>query len=69
MPVDIDQRVIADELIRRAEQLSSARVTFIADEHLLEPIGGVGAFLRYRIADESAAAYNQGDVAPSEARR
>jgi hypothetical protein len=36
---------------------------------LLEPIGGVGAFLRYRIADESAAAYNQGDVAPSEARR
>jgi len=57
--VEIDRRVVADELVRRAEQLSSARVTFIEDENLLEPIGGVGGFLRYRIADESAAAYAQ----------
>jgi peptide chain release factor subunit 1 len=52
VPVEIDHRVVADELVRRAEQLSSARVTFIEDEHLLEPIDGVGAFLRYRIADD-----------------
>jgi peptide chain release factor subunit 1 len=63
LPVEIDRRVIADELIRRAEQLSSARVTFIADENLLEPIGGVGAFLRYRIADESTAAYDPAELA------
>jgi peptide subunit release factor 1 (eRF1) len=62
VPVEIDQRVVADELVRRAEQMSSARVTFVEDEHLLEPIGGVGAFLRYRIADDSAVAYEQGGL-------
>jgi peptide chain release factor subunit 1 len=60
VPVEIDRRVVADELVRRAEKLSSARVSFIEDENLLEPIGGVGAFLRYRIADETAAAYENG---------
>jgi peptide chain release factor subunit 1 len=59
VPVEIDRRVVADELVRRAEKLSAARVTFIEDENLLEPIGGVGAFLRYRMADETAAAYEQ----------
>jgi peptide subunit release factor 1 (eRF1) len=51
VPVEFNQRVVADELIRRAEQLSSARVTFIEDVGLLEPVGGVGAFLRYRITE------------------
>ena len=64
VPVDFDQRVVADELIRRAEQLSSARVTFIEDESLLEPVGGVGAFLRYRVTDDTAVAYEQAGVAP-----
>jgi peptide chain release factor subunit 1 len=67
-PVEIDARIVADELIRRAGQLSSARVTFIEDEGLLEPIGGVGAFLRYRITAENAVPYEQGGVvATSEA--
>jgi peptide chain release factor subunit 1 len=68
VPVEIDSRVVADELIRRAEQLSSARVTFIEDESLLEPIGGVGAFLRYRITADNAVPYEQGGVvSPAEA--
>ena len=64
VPVDFDQQVVADELIRRAEQLSSARVTFIEDESLLEPVGGVGAFLRYRVTDDTPVAYEQAGVAP-----
>jgi peptide subunit release factor 1 (eRF1) len=63
VPVEINQRLVADELVRRAKQLSSARVTFIADASLLEPVGGVGAFLRYRITDETAAPYEQSGVA------
>ncbi len=64
VPVEINARVIADELVRRATQLSSARVTFIEDVSLLEPVGGVGAFLRYRITEESAAPYEQSDAVP-----
>jgi len=64
VPVQLDQRIVADELIRRAEQLSSARVTFIEDKSLLEPIGGVGAFLRYRITPEHAVPYEEADAAP-----
>ena len=41
-----ETRVVADELIRRA-QSSSARVTFIEDPALLAEVGGVGALLRY----------------------
>ena len=68
VPLEIDNHVIADELVRRAKQLSSARVTFIEDASLLEPIGGVGAFLRYRISEDSAAPYEQGGaVSKSEA--
>lgn len=63
VPLEIDGRLIADELVRRAEQLSAARVTFIEDESLLEPIGGVGAFLRYRITEQNAAPFEQGGAA------
>src|SRR6185369_16410476 len=54
VPEELDQRTVADELVRRANVLSSARVTFIEDSTLLERLGGVGAFLRYRISEENA---------------
>ncbi len=46
-----EPRTVADELVKRAEQFSSARITFIEDESILASAGGVGAFLRYRITD------------------
>jgi len=46
----LDQRTVADELVRRANLLSSARVTFIEDDTRLQQVGGVGALLRYRIS-------------------
>ena len=49
LPEELDERTVADELVRRANLLSSARVTFIEDSTRLERLGGVGAFLRYRI--------------------
>jgi peptide subunit release factor 1 (eRF1) len=52
LPEELDQRTVADELVRRANVLSSARVTFIEDSTRLERIGGVGAFLRYRIGSD-----------------
>jgi peptide subunit release factor 1 (eRF1) len=58
----LDQRTVADELIRRATQLSSARVTFIEDASALQNVGGVGALLRYRISAENAAPYEQGQT-------
>ena len=67
-PAKLDHRTIADELIRRATELSSAQVTFIEDASLLEPVGGVGAFIRYRVSADSAAPYEQsGVVSKSEA--
>jgi len=54
VPEELDQRTVADELVRRANVLSSARVTFIEDSTRLERLGGVGAFLRYRISEENA---------------
>jgi peptide chain release factor subunit 1 len=63
-PATVDARNIADELVRRANQLSAARVTFIEDPNLLEPVGGVGALLRYRISAESAAPYEESGVVP-----
>jgi peptide subunit release factor 1 (eRF1) len=60
-PEVLNEKSIADELVRRARQLSSARVTFIEDATRLEQVGGVGALLRYRISDDSAAPYNQTD--------
>ncbi len=64
----VSPRTIADELVRRANQLSSAQVTFIEDSTRLDKVGGVGAILRYRISDNSAAPYEQsGVVSRSEA--
>ena len=61
---ELNQRIIADELVRRANLLSSARVTFIEDDTRLAQLGGVGGLLRYRISDESAVVYEEGDAAP-----
>jgi peptide chain release factor subunit 1 len=67
-PATLNQRTIADELIRRANQLSSARVTFIEDSSVLDRVGGVGALLRYRVSPEHAAPYEQaGTASKSEA--
>jgi peptide chain release factor subunit 1 len=64
----LEPRVVADELVRRASQLSAARVTFIEDQQRLDQVGGVGAFLRYRISAEHASPYDQSDaVARTEA--
>ena len=57
LPDELDQRSVADELVKRANVLSSAKVTFVEDSTRLERLGGVGAFLRYRISEESAAPY------------
>ena len=54
LPAELDQRTVADELVRRASLLSSARVTFIEDDARLQQVGGVGALLRYRISPEKA---------------
>jgi peptide subunit release factor 1 (eRF1) len=56
----LDQRSVADELVRRATQLSSARVTFIENATQLNQVGGVGALLRYRISPHHAAPYEEG---------
>ncbi len=64
IPETLDARAIADELIRRANQLSSAKVTFVEDATRLEQVGGVGALLRYRISEENAAPYEQSDAVP-----
>jgi stalled ribosome rescue protein Dom34 len=58
LPDPLDQRTVADELVRRANVLSSAKVTFIEDSTRLERMGGVGALLRYRISEEAAAPYD-----------
>lgn len=64
LPDELDQRSVADELVRRANVLSSAKVTFIEDKKRLELVGGVGGFLRYRISEEKAVAYEQTDSVP-----
>jgi peptide subunit release factor 1 (eRF1) len=55
----LDQRSLADELVRQAQQASSARVTFIEDAQRLKDVGGVGALLRYRISAEHATPYDE----------
>jgi peptide subunit release factor 1 (eRF1) len=64
LPESMDQRAIADELVRRANVLSSAKVTFIEDSTRLERLGGVGGLLRYRISEESAAPYEDSNAVP-----
>ena len=56
---ELNQRSIADELVRLAQQMSSARVTCIEDSSSLEDVGGVGALLRYRISPERATPYDE----------
>ncbi len=64
LPEEFDQRSIADELVKRARQLSSATVTFIEDTTRLERLGGVGGFLRSRISEEAAAPYEDSSAVP-----
>ena len=64
LPDELDQRSVADELVKRANLLSSAKVTFVEDSTRLELLGGVGGFLRYRISEENAAPYEQTDSTP-----
>jgi hypothetical protein len=63
LPDELDQQSVADELVKRANLLSSAKVTFIEDSKRLELLGGVGGFLRYRISEENAAPY-ESDAVP-----
>ena len=64
LPPELDQRTVADELVRRANLLSSARVTFIEDDTRLQQLGGVGGLLRYRISEENAAPYEDSSATP-----
>jgi stalled ribosome rescue protein Dom34 len=64
LPETLDQRTIADELVRRANVLSAAKVTFIEDSTRLERMGGVGALLRYRISEGAAAPYEDSGTVP-----
>jgi peptide chain release factor subunit 1 len=64
IPETLDSGAVADELIRRANQLSAARTTFVEDTTRLEQVGGVGALLRYRISEENAAPYERSDAVP-----
>ena len=43
-----DKTMLADELVRKAQQ-TSARIRFIEDAGLLNEVGGAGALLRFRI--------------------
>jgi peptide subunit release factor 1 (eRF1) len=49
---DADSVIVSADLVTRAHQ-TSARVTFIEDPSLLAEVGGVGAFLRYRITPQT----------------
>lgn len=62
LPATLDQRAIADELVKRATLRSSARVTFIEDDSVLKNVGGVGALLRYRVSAKNAAPYERGQA-------
>ena len=65
VPPQLDQRTIADELVRRANLLSSARITFIEEGTQLQQVGGVGALLRYRISPENAVPYDDSSAVPA----
>jgi peptide subunit release factor 1 (eRF1) len=67
LPPQLDKRTVADELVRRANVLSSARVTFIEDDTRLQQVGGVGAILRYRISPENAVPYEDSGAPRSKA--
>ncbi len=50
--IESDSVIVSADLVARAHQ-TSARVTFIEDPSLLAEVGGVGAFLRYRITPQT----------------
>jgi peptide subunit release factor 1 (eRF1) len=64
IPETLDARAVADELIRSANEMSAAKVSFVEDTTRLEQLGGVGALLRYRISEENAAPYESSDAVP-----
>lgn len=64
LPPELDKRTVADELVRRANLLSAARVTIIEDDTRLQQLGGVGALLRYRISPENAVPYEDSSAVP-----
>lgn len=64
LPATLDNQTVADELVRRANLLSAARVTIIEDETRLQQLGGVGALLRYRISPENAVPYQDSSAVP-----
>ena len=64
LPPELDSRTVADELVRRANLLSSAKVTFIEDDTRLQQVGGVGALLRFRISEENAVPYEDSSSVP-----
>jgi peptide chain release factor subunit 1 len=51
--VDLEGERLGAELVARARK-TGARVTFVEDPRLVEPMRGVGALLRYRIAPDMA---------------
>jgi peptide subunit release factor 1 (eRF1) len=57
--LEADSVVVADDLVTRAQQ-TSARITFVEDPSLLAEVGGVGAFLRYRLDPPSTESAPQG---------
>ena len=54
-----DKSMLADELVRKAQQ-TSARIRFIEDAELLSEVGGVGALLRFRIEAQANEQTKQG---------
>ena len=57
--IEPDAVVVSDDLVTRARQ-TSARITFIEDATLLAEVGGVGAFLRYRLDPPTTESAPQG---------
>ena len=51
--VELEGERLGSELVARARQ-TGARVTFVEDPRMVEPMRGVGALLRYRIAPDMA---------------
>jgi peptide subunit release factor 1 (eRF1) len=50
--IEPDAVIVSADLVTRAQQ-TAARVTFIEDPTLLAEVGGVGAFLRYRVTPQT----------------
>jgi peptide chain release factor subunit 1 len=59
IPETFDSRFVADELLRCANKMSAAKVTFVEDATRLVQVGGVGALLRYRISERTRRPTNE----------